>query len=326
MARCARELPVTEPSSPSAAQQPLVAVLLCTYNGEQFLAEQLDSIKAQTHTNWRLWVSDDGSSDGTLDILKRYQADWGADRLVITTGPRAGSTQNFLALTANPTIQAYGYAWADQDDVWEPEKLARSVAFLNGQSTAQPVLYGTRTLLTDASNQPIGHSALFTKPPSFANALVQSIAGGNTMMFNHAARQLLAEAAGGASPIAHDWWAYQVISGCGGLVHYDPWPSVRYRQHGGNQIGSNLDPMARVLRLRLLLRGSFSGWVDGNLAALAGIRQHMSPHSVATLDIFVRGRGQSAPGRLVAFYKARIHRQTLLGNVGLLVAAVLGKV
>ena len=84
--------------------------------------------------------------------------------------------------------------------------------------------------------------------------------------------------------------------------------------------------MARVLRLRLLMRGSFSGWVDGNLAALAGIRQHMSPHSVATLDIFVRGRGQSAPWRLVAFYKARIHRQTLLGNVGLLVAAVLGKV
>ena len=319
-------LRVSELSLAVASPAPLVAILMCTYNGEQFLAEQLDSIKAQTHTNWRLWVSDDGSSDGTLDILKRYQADWGAARLVITTGPRAGSTRNFLALTASPEIQADGYAWADQDDVWEPEKLARSVAFLNGQSTAQPVLYGTRTLLTDASNQPIGHSALFTKPPSFANALVQSIAGGNTMMFNHAARQLLAEAAVGANPIAHDWWAYQVISGCGGLVHYDPWPSVRYRQHGGNQIGSNLHPMARLLRLRLLMGGSFSGWVDGNLEALALIRHRISPHSVATLDIFVRGRGQSAPGRLVAFYKARIHRQTLLGNVGLLIAAVLGKV
>jgi len=300
--------------------------LLCTYNGEQFLAEQLDSIKAQTHTRWKLWVSDDGSSDGTLDILKRYQADWNVDRLVITTGPRAGSTQNFLALTANPAIQADAYAWADQDDVWEPEKLARSVALLQGQSAEHAVLYGTRTLLTDASNQPIGHSALFTKPPSFANALVQSIAGGNTMLFNHAARQLLAEAAVGANPIAHDWWAYQVISGCGGLVHYEPWSSVRYRQHGGNQIGSNLHPMARLLRLRLLLGGSFSVWVDANLEALAVIRHRMSPQSLATLDDFVRGRRQSAPGRLVAFYKARIHRQTLLGNVGLLVAAAFGKV
>lgn len=306
--------------------QPLVAILLCTYNGEQFLAAQLDSIKAQTHTHWKLWVSDDGSSDSTLDILKRYQADWGADRLVITTGPHAGSTSNFFALTTNHAIQAEVYAWADQDDVWEPEKLARGVAFLKGQSAVQPLLYGTRTLLTDASNQPIGHSALFTKPPVFANALVQSIAGGNTMMFNYAARQLLAEAAVGANPIAHDWWAYQVISSCDGRVHYDPWPSVRYRQHGGNQIGSNLHPLARLLRLRLLMRGSFSGWVDGNLEALAVIRHRMSPQSLSTLDAFVRGRGQSALGRLVAFYKARIHRQTLLGNVGLLVAAVLGKV
>ena len=319
-------LRVSELSLAVAAPAPLVAILMCTYNGEQFLAEQLDSIKAQTHTNWRLWVSDDGSSDGTLDILKRYQADWGADRLVITTGPRAGSTRNFLALTAGPEIQADGYAWADQDDVWEPEKLARSVAFLHEQSADHPVLYGTRTLLTDASDRPIGHSTLFTKPPSFANAMVQSIAGGNTMMFNHAARQLLAEAAVGANPIAHDWWAYQVISGCSGLVHYDPWPSVRYRQHGGNQIGSNLHPLARLLRLRLLLRGSFSGWVDGNLQALAVIRHRMSPQSLTTLDDFANGRRKHAPGRLVAFYKTRIHRQTLLGNVGLLVAAVLGKV
>jgi glycosyltransferase involved in cell wall biosynthesis len=317
---------VSEPSSTSAALQPVVAILLCTYNGEQFLAEQLDSIKAQTHTNWRLWVSDDGSSDSTLDILKRYQNDWDEDRLMITTGPRAGSTRNFLTLTANPEIQAEGYAWADQDDVWEPEKIARSIAFLQAQGAGRPVLYGTRTLLTDGGNRPIGHSALFTKPPSFANALVQSIAGGNTMMFNHAARQLLAEAAGGASPMAHDWWAYQVISGCGGLVHYDPWPSVRYRQHGGNQIGSNLHPTARLLRLRLLMGGSFSGWVAGNLDALAVIRHRMSPPCLATLDAFEQGRRKSAPRRLMAFHKARIHRQTLVGNVGLLVAAVLGKV
>jgi hypothetical protein len=231
-----------------------------------------------------------------------------------------------MALTANPAIQADTYAWADQDDVWEPEKLARSVGFLQAHSHDSAVLYGTRTLLTDASDRPIGHSALFTKPPSFANALVQSIAGGNTMMFNHAARELLAEAAVGVSPIAHDWWAYQVISGCGGLVHYDPWPGVRYRQHGGNQIGSNLHPMARLLRLRLLMGGSFSGWVDGNLDALAVIRHRMSPPCLATLDAFQQGRRKSAPRRLMAFHKARIHRQTLVGNVGLLVAAVLGKV
>ncbi len=72
--------------------------------------------------------------------------------------------------------------------------------------------------------------------------------------------------------------------------------------------------------------GSFSGWVDGNLEALALMRHRMSPQSLATLDAFVRGRRQFAFGRLVAFYTPHIHRQTLPGNVGLLVAAVLGKV
>jgi glycosyltransferase involved in cell wall biosynthesis len=63
--------------------EPQVAILMCTFNGERFLTAQLESILAQTHKNWVLWVSDDGSSDQTLEILKATQMHWGTDKLLI---------------------------------------------------------------------------------------------------------------------------------------------------------------------------------------------------------------------------------------------------
>ena len=70
--------------------QALVVILMATYNGEQFLAAQLDSIVNQTHGNFQLWVSDDGSTDGTIDILKRYQAKIGDKKMQILQGPQQG--------------------------------------------------------------------------------------------------------------------------------------------------------------------------------------------------------------------------------------------
>ena len=66
--------------------EPSVVITMVTFNGEKFLAEQLDSFESQTHKNWRLIASDDGSMDGTLEVLKRYQAGWGCDRLEIRQG------------------------------------------------------------------------------------------------------------------------------------------------------------------------------------------------------------------------------------------------
>ena len=78
--------------------EPLVAILMCTYNGEKFLAEQLDSFLDQTHKNIVLWISDDGSTDSTLDILKEYQGKFPKDSLNIVKGPGKGSVINFLSI------------------------------------------------------------------------------------------------------------------------------------------------------------------------------------------------------------------------------------
>lgn len=303
-----------------------VAVLACTYQGEAHLAEQLDSIASQTHTAWQVWVSDDGSTDGTPDILERYRAQWGGEQLSLVRGPSGGFAANFRSLTCRSDIDADAYAWSDQDDIWEPEKLARALDWLQSVPADIPALYGTRTLLTDESNQPIGMSPLFTKPPCFANALVQSIAGGNTMVFNRAARTLLVEVNAEGEALPPDWLAYLVVTACGGRVHYNPWPSVRYRQHGGNLSGSNISLTGRWRRLKLLLEGQFRGWIDANLEALERVRHRMPAHNQKILDTFIEARRQTLARRLIDFRRAGIHRQTTLGNVGLTVAALLNRI
>ena len=298
---------------------------MCTFQGERYLVAQLESIAAQTHCRWTLWVSDDGSTDETLAILERYRSQWGADRLAVVRGPAEGFAANFKSLTCRAEIDADFYAWADQDDLWEPDKLANALAALASAPSSVPALYGTRTLLTDADNQPVGLSPLFTRPPNFANALVQCIAGCNTMVFNRAARELFVEASSQCDALPPDWLMYLLVSGCGGRVHYDPWPSVRYRQHGQNLSGSNLSLGGRWRRARLLMAGEFRGWVDSNLERLARVKHRMPAHNLAVLDEFVQARQRRLPGRLIGFWRSGIHRQTALGNFGLAVAALFNK-
>ncbi|MBP6226004.1 MAG: glycosyltransferase family 2 protein [Rhizobacter sp.] len=304
---------------------PVVAVLLCSYQGERHLAEQLDSIAAQTHRGWTLWVSDDRSTDGTLAILEQYRSRWGSDRLSILTGPARGFAANFRSLTCHAEIDADGYAWCDQDDVWEPEKLERALAWLQSVPAGTPALYGSRTLLTDEENRAIGMSPLFTRPPCFQNALVQSIAGGNTMVFNRATRDLLIRANSEGEAVAPDWLAYLLVSGCGGQVRYDPWPSVRYRQHDENLSGSNVSLRGRWQRMRMLLDGKFKGWVDANVTLLERVRSRMPEENLRILDAFVQARREPMPARLLGLRRAGVHRQTAVGTFGLAVAALLNR-
>jgi glycosyltransferase involved in cell wall biosynthesis len=305
---------------------PKVAILLCTYNGQAFLSEQLDSFASQKHPNWQAWASDDGSTDNTIAILETYQKKWGNKRLRILAGSAKGPVANFLSLTCNKSIQADYYSYSDQDDIWEVDKLQRAVNYLGSVPENVPALYCSRTRLVDASNQEIGFSQLFKKPTSFANALIQNIAGGNTMVFNNAARELLCEAGEKIDTVIHDWWVYMVVTGCGGSIFYDIHPSLRYRQHSGNLIGMNSNWAARLTRIRMLLQGDFKNWNNRNINALQHLRNRLTPENRQILDRFADARILPVLPRLIALKQAGIYRQTLLGNLGLLIAAVFNKI
>jgi len=306
-------------------RQPRVAILLCTYQGEDYLAEQLQSYATQLHRNWVVFASDDGSRDDTCAILESFQRHWGEQRLSIRRGPGAGFAANFLSLACAEDIRADYYAFSDQDDIWEADKLRRALQWLEGVPADVPALYCARTELVDAHNRSIGTSPLFRRPPSFANALMQNVGGGNTMVFNQAARELLCLAGADVEVVTHDWWAYMVVSGCGGRVFYDGQPSLRYRQHGCNLVGTNASWPARLVRIRMLMQGRFRHWNDRNIAALRRLEDHLTPTNREILRRFSEAREQPLPARLRHLRSAGVYRQTLLGNLGLLAAALFNK-
>lgn len=309
------------PMSPS----PRVAILLCTFHGQRHLVEQLESFAAQSHTNWEVFASDDGSLDDTHAILEAYRAQWGPDRLSIHFGPAEGFAANFLSLTCNAAIQATYYAYSDQDDIWESDKLQRAVEWLGRVDPGTPALYCTRTRIVDAHNRVIGMSPLFSRQPSFRNALTQNIGGGNTMVFNQAARLLLKSAGDVVDVVSHDWWLYMVVTGCGGVVCYDPYPSLRYRQHQHNAIGMNSSWLARLQRGAMLFKGRFQAWSDLHIAAIERIHDKLTPSSQEALANFSIARKAWLLPRLVGMKRAGVYRQTFWGNLGLVIAIVTNK-
>lgn len=303
-----------------------VAILMCTLQGIAYLHEQLDSICRQNHKLWSIWASDDGSDDGTLALLDRYKAEIGTCRVNVFHGPRQGFSANFLSLVCNSDIKAKYYAFADQDDIWESNKLTRALDWLGELPSHLPALYCSCTLNVDVNNVEIGLSRCYTKQPDFSNALVQSIGGGNTMLFNDAARQLLVTAGREVRVVSHDWWAYMLISGCGGRVIFDPLPSVRYRQHEKNLIGANSSWIAIFHRARLMVGGRFKMWNDINISALNSMRAHLTPENLIKFDTFSKARKSGFFLRLVGIKRSGVRRQTVLGNIGLIVACLINKI
>ncbi|QDX82044.1 hypothetical protein B9N43_12780 [Denitratisoma sp. DHT3] len=321
---------LSEPMTASAGAPPpvsKVAILMGTCQGASFLAEQLASIERQTLVDWCLVASDDASEDDTWTLLEDFQRRHPTGKVLLRHGPGAGFACNFLSLAWQPGVRARHYAFADQDDVWEAEKLARALAWLDSVPAEVPALYGGRTRLIDAAGRELGLSPEFRNAPCFSNALVQSIAGGNTMVFNEAARALLAHYEAVPHTVSHDWWIYQAVTACGGVVRYDPTPTVRYRQHAANLIGSNRGFGNGMSRLCRLWEGGFHAWMDCNLEALSILRPRMTEANRAVLDEFMRARVAADPlARLRHGLRSGVHRQTWPGTLALRLALAMGKV
>lgn len=310
---------VASPTGPS------VAILLCIYNGKHFLEEQLESIARQTHKNWRLYISDDGDCEDSRGIVACFSERFEQGRVSIVDGPRKGFVENFLSLTCDQSIDADYFAYSDQDDIWHADKLEKAIRLLAETSGSEPGLYCSRTVIVDQEDKEVGLSPLFSKPPSFANALVQNIGGGNTMIFNRKAREIALEVGQNIPVITHDWWMYLLITGVEGRVIYDANPSIRYRQHSSNLVGFNITWAARFYRIYLLLKGRFKDYNDRNLGSLGFAYHRLSEENKKLFDEFTALRKSRLLNRIRIYKQSKIYRQTLFGNIGLWVAVVLNK-
>jgi len=310
-----------------AKHQAHVQILLAQLNGAPWLPDQLYSLLQQTHSNWSLAVSDDGSTDESEDIIRCFARSNPERRISITSGPGQGFAKNFMSLLRQVDSSTPFVAFADQDDKWLPEKLERALDKLHGSDEKTPALYCGRTWICTRRLRPLHASKSFQHEPCFQNAIVQSIGGGNTMVFNNAALKLLQQSLTEIQDVAsHDWWAYQVISGAGGRVIYDQEPMVLYRQHEENVIGAATGIGALLYRFFLVASGTFQRWNDVNLKALETANIALSDDNRQTMQIFKSARSMAALERLILLNKSGIHCQTRTGNFGLWVAAVMKRI
>lgn len=125
-----------------------VCVFMSTYNGEEYLGEQIDSILQQENVEVMLYIRDDGSCDKTLQIIETYIKQ--GRNIIVKKGENVGFQKSF-AIISHESEEADYYAFADQDDVWMPNKLSHAIGML--KPILDPALYGGNILITDASLQ-----------------------------------------------------------------------------------------------------------------------------------------------------------------------------
>jgi glycosyltransferase involved in cell wall biosynthesis len=303
------------------------AIILCTYNGQRYLPEQLDSYRRQTNAQWDLYAYDDGSTDQTESMIDAFAKDNPGHRIhFIRNAEKRGFALNFLCgLCDTPDTYDY-YSFSDQDDIWVEDKLKRAVQYLSSLPLHIPAIYGARTTLVDAEGHVLSLSRPFNKPPAFENAVMQSIVGGNTMVMNHAAYELIKRADKNINIKSHDWFLYQLVMGAGGVFHYDATPSLFYRQHGNNLIGSNLGFMARFSRMLNLFNGSFQGWFNSNLDALVKNQYLLTASNQVWLKELIKARTSPWYMRPMLFFKLGIWRQQWMDNVALFFAWCANKI
>lgn len=293
-------------------------------NGATYLGAQLASIAAQTHRNWQLVCSDDGSSDASKDILARFAQEH-PGKIIVQDGPRAGFAANYMKLISDLAPDVGHVCFADQDDIWSPDKIALALEAL-GEDQAE--LYCGRVLYWYADTGFQFPSRAVRRPCHLRNALIENVASGNTILLSPTAARLVRTAGRQTGAVfAHDWWLYLLITATGGKVYFDNGPpQVLYRQHHNNQIGAGHGWRAQWERKRSVMRGAFAQRIAQNLAALAQVEDLLTPQAVATIAGFADARQSASFARLRRLQAIRPYRQHWQSNLGFWGAACLARI
>jgi Glycosyl transferase family 2 len=298
---------------------PRAFILLSTYNGAAYLQVLLQSLMTQTHEPWILYWRDDGSSDATVSIMLQFAAVVGGDRCIRVMEPTArlwpaASFQAILNAALPALGPADGVAFADQDDVWRPEKLARGLAALAAADPRQPALYCARLVIVNANLKRLAETSISQRKCGFPASLTQNIASGCTIMLNRCAAALVA---GSVPPSSspHDWWSYLLVSAAGGRIVVDDSRVALYRQHRSNHIGIQASQVRRAFAAMRRGRRMFMNVLRQHVEALnaqSGLVCEAARPALLQLHDAMHG---SFRQRLSALRLPGLRRQSALGTL-----------
>jgi len=222
----------------------VIAILLACYNSENYIEQQLDSIINQSIKNFKVYIKDDGSKDGTLSILDRYEVNYQNIIILRDNLIGRGAMKNFFWILEN--VDADYYMFSDHDDVWLENKIELSLKEmfkLENENPEKPVIVHTDLKVVDQSLNCINDSfwdysrvnPILLK--SFHYLAVSNGITGCTMLFNQKAKNVSFPI--GRFSTMHDAWISLCVANSGGIIGYVKQQTILYRQHLQNAIGAN---------------------------------------------------------------------------------------
>lgn len=212
-----------------------VLILMSTFNGENYIVEQLDSILNQKDVNLKILIRDDGSTDHTVSIIFKYRNLY-PDLIEIIKGNNIGWRKSFLDLVEYAALnyQYYNYyAFADQDDIWLTDKLSRAIECIKHLDSEIALYCSNFFCFKNGINLGLGRE--ISLRPSVKKCLVRNLGLGCSEVMNKNLFMIIAREKPNIE-IAHDEWVYLVANLCG-TVFLDEESHILYRQHANNQVG-----------------------------------------------------------------------------------------
>lgn len=304
-----------------SSQFPLVAILLSTFNGEKYLDEQIRSLFHQTYPNLVIIVRDDGSQDGTLNVLKTFEGD--ARLKVLASHHNIGPAASFMQLLSLES-EADFFAFCDQDDIWLPTKIEVAINALQKKRMNSPSLYCSRVSYVSEENQLLGLSAI-PNNLDLGNALVENVVTGCTIVMNRQLRDLLITNLPQRF-MMHDAWVYLVASSFG-EIFYDQNSYIRYRQHSSNTVGVALgffeNLIKRLKRFTVSKKGAFR-FSDQAVEFLNVYGKDLSKDQRLITKSIVESKF-SFIKRVSFFFNGNIYRQSYLDNIILRILVLINR-
>jgi glycosyltransferase involved in cell wall biosynthesis len=291
-----------------------LVIVMATYNGAPYLEEQLESIRVQTLTDWSLIIRDDGSSDETLAILRRYEKTDPRISVVVDSQGNLGASRSFGSLLKHALDSGADYvACSDQDDIWLPEKLARTYEYMRvleeDNPPGTPVLMHTDLEVVNDTLERLNSSYMAYESvgqpvsPPLEKLLIQNHVVGCTMLANRALLKIALPVPADAR--MHDWWL-ALCARSTGVLGFLPERTIKYRQHGSNTLGSGGIALAKrvfarawwkklrkwsTVRIRVEKQANaLRSWLNSIIST-----SHVNPegtHVVASISCFDKNRLQ----------------------------------
>lgn len=220
-----------------------IAVLMSTYNGEKQLAKQLDSILSQKcKYEIDIHIRDDGSKDGTIDLIKAYKENH--NNIFLDEAKNVGCNASFFELLKNTKGYDY-YAFSDQDDVWMDDKIQAAIDSLEKESFEIPLLYGSCSKLVNDDMEELGLTQQQNKDISFYNTIIQNFLPGHSQVMNKKLKEIISACKIDVSKIYYyDSWITNVAA-IKGRIMFDNSPHTYYRQHDNNELGYGKGRLSR---------------------------------------------------------------------------------